>query len=73
MTCGARVKMCYVEVELPKGEVVGGLGCGGAGLGYAGAAAASAASASFLFLQTEIKGQKVQRDWRGLKLGRKLI
>ena len=39
MTCGAMVKMCYVEVELPKGEVVGGLGCGGAGLGYAGAAA----------------------------------
>ena len=45
------------------------LGRGSAGLGYAG----GAASASFLFLQTEIKGQKAQRDWRGLKLGRKLI
>ena len=47
LTGGPRVKMCCVEVELPEWEVVGGLGWPG-----------GTASASFLFLQTEIKGQK---------------
>ena len=31
LTGGPRVKKCCVEVELPEGEVVGGLGCGSAG------------------------------------------
>ena len=42
LTGGPRVKMCYVEVELPKWEVVGGLGWPGG--------TASASFFSFPFL-----------------------